>query len=268
MPPSKIAYRHGDWKMTTELADASADAGTPAVHPPLSQWRRLFYIFFAPSKTFIDIRRSASWWLPFLITVLVGYGFTYTVTREIGWRTVVETSLRRSVKEQERMAELTPPRATALKNGMMSTIKYIAYAAPIVSLVLAVVISALLLATLNFGFGGRAKFGQMMAVYFYATFPVNLKYLLAILVIAFLSPDQFVLQNPIGSNLGFYLSPETPGWWMALATQIGLFTLWGLILFSMGSAIVARLKPRQGAAAVVGWWILMVIGLTLGGLAR
>lgn len=254
--------------MTTELAGTSADAGASAVHPPLSQWGRLFYIFFAPSRTFIDIRRSSSWWLPFLIAVLVGYGFTYTVTREVGWRTVVETSLRRSPKEQERMAELTPSQAATLKNGIMSTIKYIAYAAPIISLGSALVVAAVLLATLNFGFGGRAKFGQMMAVYFYATLPVSLKYLLAIFVIAFLSPDQFVLQNPLGSNLGFYLPPETPGWWMALATQIGVFTLWGLILFSMGGAIVARVKRGQSAKAVVGWWILMVLGLTLGGLAR
>lgn len=38
---------------------------------PLSEPARVLNTFFAPSKTFTDLRRSASWWLPFLITAVV-----------------------------------------------------------------------------------------------------------------------------------------------------------------------------------------------------
>jgi hypothetical protein len=74
-----------------------------------------------------------------------------------------------------------------------------------------------------------------------------------------INPDQFQLKNPIGSDLGYYLSPDTAPWLMALATQISLFAIWVLILLSMGCAIVGKIKPNQGAKAVVGWWVLFVV---------
>jgi len=38
---------------------------------PLSEPARVLNTFFAPRKTFTDLRRSASWWLPFLISAIV-----------------------------------------------------------------------------------------------------------------------------------------------------------------------------------------------------
>ena len=43
---------------------------------PLSQMERVIDTFVAPSKTFHDILRSASWWLPWLLGVLVTLGFS------------------------------------------------------------------------------------------------------------------------------------------------------------------------------------------------
>ena len=37
----------------------------------LSQVERVVDTFVAPSKTFTDILRSTTWWLPFLLSVLV-----------------------------------------------------------------------------------------------------------------------------------------------------------------------------------------------------
>ncbi len=245
------------------MTDPVATASQPSVRSTsqsLSQWQRLLYVFVAPSKTFSDILRSASWWLPFVLTALVGYGFTYTVQRRVGWEKVVENAIQQSPQQQDRIANMPPDQAATLRKGMMMSFQYISYASPLFALAVAAAVSALLLATVNFVFAGRAKFGQMMAVYFYASFPLNLKYLLGIVVLfAGIDPGQFRIQNPVGSNLGFYLSPDTPGWLMALAMQIGIFPLWLFILFAMGCAIVAGVKRSQGAAAVGCWWILLVL---------
>ncbi len=40
----------------------------------LSQVERVIDTFVAPSKTFHDILRDASWWLPWLLGVLVTHG--------------------------------------------------------------------------------------------------------------------------------------------------------------------------------------------------
>ncbi len=250
--------------MTDPVAASSSSAAqsaqpTQPLDQPLSQWQRLLYVFIAPGKTFADILRNASWWLPFVLTALIGYGFTYAVERQVGWEQVVENVIQQS-PQQDRLANMTPEQAAAMKRGMQMFFRYIAYATPLFALAVAALVSALLLATLNFIFAGRAKFGQMMAVYFYATFPLNLKYLLGIIVLfAGMNPAQFRIQNPVGGNLGYYLSLDTPAWLTALATHLGIFTLWLLILLSLGSAIVARVKRSQAAVAVVGWWILLVL---------
>ena len=257
--------------MTDPVAASSSSAAQPAqptqpaqpaqpADQPLSQWQRLLYVFIAPGKTFADILRNASWWLPFVLTALISYGFTYAVERQVGWEQVVENVIQQSPQQQDRLANMTPEQAAAMKRGMQMFFRYIAYATPLFALAVAALVSALLLATLNFIFAGRAKFGQMMAVYFYATFPLNVKYLLGIIVLfAGMNPAQFRIQNPVGSNLGYYLSLDTPAWLTALATHLDIFTLWLLILLSLGSAIVARIKRSQAAVAVVGWWILLVL---------
>ncbi len=245
--------------MTDPVAAASPSDAQP-VDRPLSQWQRLLYIFVSPGKTFADVLRNADWWLPFVLTALVGYGFTYAVERQVGWGQVVENAIQQSPQQQERIANMTPEQVAAMKRGMQMFFRYISYATPLFALAVAAIVSALLLGTLNFIFAGRAKFGQMMAVYFYATFPLNLKYLLGIIVLfAGMNPAQFRIQNPVGSNLGYYLSPDTPVWLTTLAAHLGIFTLWLLILLSLGSAIVARVKRGQAAVAVVGWWILLVL---------
>lgn len=244
----------------SDPATVAFQSGAPSASEPLSQWQRLLYIFIAPRKTFTDILRSSSWWLPFLLTMLVAYGFSYVVGTRVTWEKVVDNTLQQSPKQMERLANMTPAQVAAQKKGMAVYFRYISDAAPVLSLLVAAVVAALLLATVNLIFGGQAKFKQMMAVYFYSTFPLNLKYLLAIIVLyAGINADQFQIQNPIGSNLGYYLSPDTPPWLMALATELSLFALWGLILFSLGCAIAARLKTSQGAKAVVGWWIVLVV---------
>jgi len=52
----------------------------------LSQWQRVTNTFSAPSKTFEDIKSgNKSWWLPFIVMLLIGYVFTAAVTQKVGW---------------------------------------------------------------------------------------------------------------------------------------------------------------------------------------
>ena len=45
-----------------------------SVEPKMSEMGRLLNVFGAPSKTFADIRRNASWWAPWLIGALFFFG--------------------------------------------------------------------------------------------------------------------------------------------------------------------------------------------------
>ncbi len=55
--------------------------------------------------------------------------------------------------------------------------------------------------------------------------------------------------NPMEANKVLY----------ALASSIDIVTIWSLILFGMGIAIVAGVKRSSGYIAVFGWWALIVL---------
>ena len=60
----------------------------------------------------------------------------------------------------------------------------------------ALVIAAVLIGTINFGFGGRAKFGDVFAVVYYAWLPQLVKVLLGVVVIyAGMAPESFNIQE-------------------------------------------------------------------------
>ncbi len=228
--------------------------------PGLSDAARLVDTFVAPRKTFTDICRSSRWWLPFLISVLVSYAFVFTVDRKVGWSQVVENTLKQSAKQQERFADMEPTQASQARHQMASTYRYFAYSAPAFTLLFAGLCAAVLLATLNFGFAGEAKFGRMVAVWMYATLPLALKSMLAAAVLhAGLSPEDFNLQNPAGTNLGFYLPPDTSKGLITLASSIDIFTIWTVVLLIIGCAIVANVKRSSAAVAVIGWWAIIVL---------
>jgi len=245
----------------TEMTDPGAvvAGGTP-VAPPLSQVERVVDTFIAPSKTFTDILRDQSWWLPFLLVFIIGYGFIFTVEKRVGWDQVLENSLKVNTSQAERINNSPPDQQATVRGAMKASFKYFSYGFIVFVLLYWVVATAVLMATLNFGFGGHAKFGQLFAVFVYAGLPGIFKSIFAIIVLfAGIDPQSFQLQNPVGTNLGYYLPAETPKWLMTLGTSIDVLTIWTIVLLVIGSAIVAKVKRGTAAVAVVGWWVLLTL---------
>ncbi len=114
--------------------------------------------------------------------------------------------------------------------------------------------------TLNFGLGGHATFGQLFAVWMYATLPWLIQAILAaVALFAGLDADAFNLKNPVGTNLGYYLPSDWPQWLITLGTSIDVLSIWVVILLIIGCAIVARTKVAATATAIVGWWVLITL---------
>src|SRR5215469_685664 len=74
----------------------------------LSEPARIIDTFLAPNKTFADIHRSALWWGPFLITVILSVAFAYAVGAKIGFRKAVENQIERSPKASQRLEQMPP----------------------------------------------------------------------------------------------------------------------------------------------------------------
>jgi hypothetical protein len=228
----------------------------------LTQWQRVTNTFMAPSKTFEDIKGgNRSWWLPLIIMALAGYLLFAAVSQKIGLQTVVDNQVRLDPKSQERMAQSTPEqRATGNKIAVGIT-EGVFLGGPLIGLLGAAVLSGVMLGTINFIFGGRAKYSSVFAMYYYAYLPSLVKVLLGIVVIyAGIAPESFNIKNFAPTNLGAFLDPvETNKALYALATSIDAVTIWTLILVSIGIATVAGVKRSSGYIAVFGWWVIVVL---------
>ena len=89
-------------------------------------------------------------------------------------------------------------------------------------------LSLVLWGTINFGFGGKAKFGEIFAVSYYAWLPEIFKALLGTIVIySGMAPESFNIKNFAPTNLGAFLDPvETNKALYSLATSLDAFTIW------------------------------------------
>ncbi|WP_263358696.1 YIP1 family protein [Acidicapsa ligni] len=228
--------------------------------PALTQVQRVVYTFTAPSKTFKDIKRSTSWWLPFLLSVIFSYALFASIGAKVGWTQVTENAIRMSPKQAEQMDKLTPEqRATQIAIATKFT-EGIFAAVPVFSILATAVIAAVFFATINFGFGGKATFWQAFAVTWYAGLPALIKVILGIAALfAGAAPESFNSRNFSGTNIGYYLSPDTSKPILALATSFDVVTIWTLVLYSIGFSIIAGTKRSAGYITVFAWWILMVL---------
>ena len=232
------------------------------VTPGLSQMQRLTNTFTAPSKVFEDIKRGhKSWWLPFIIYVILGFAFYGAVNTKVGMRQVSENQVKLSPKAEDQMAQLTPEQREQRMKMSTAITQGIFMATPVFLLVMGVVISAVLLGTINFGFGGRAKFGSIFAVWMYAMLPSCIKTLLGIVVLyAGTAPESFNIKNFAPTNLGAFMNPlDMNAGLYSLASSIDIITIWTLALVGIGTAMVAGVKRSSGYIASFGWWALIVV---------
>ena len=239
----------------------SEPAMQPAAATGLTQWQRVACTFTAPSKTFEDVKRgNRSWWLPLIVMALVGYILFAAVAQKIGIQQTVDNQIRMDPKAQERMANASPEQRAMGEKVSVGITEGVFIAGPLIGMLGALVVAAVLMGTINFGFGGRAKFGEVFAVVYYAWLPQVVKVLLGTAVIyAGVAPESFNIKNFAPTNLGAFLDPtDTAKWLYALATSLDAVTIWMVVLMSIGVATVAGVKRSAGYIAVFGWWLIIV----------
>jgi hypothetical protein len=227
--------------------------------PGLSQVERVVDTFVAPSKTFKDILRSTSWWLPFVLLVLVTLGSSAAVEKQVGWGRVADNQIHQNPKQEEAMASLTPEQRASRMQMTGNIYRYSSYGSFVFILVFVGLFALIYWASFNFGLGAKTTFGQMFAVCMYASLPRLLTGILSILTLMFgNSADSYDMRNPVGTNLAYFMPDSGP----ALKAALGFFDvigLWQLALLVIGMAIVAKVSTGKAAAVVVGWWVIGLI---------
>jgi Yip1 domain len=241
-----------------ERMNAAADTA-PLGEKPLTELERVIDTFVAPSKTFTDIRRSASWWVPWLLMSVFGLAMVFVVDKKLGMDTAYENQMRLSPKQMDKIDQMPPDQKTnAMKLGANIT-RYFAYASPLLTIVFIGIIAGVLMATFNFGLGAEVKFMQSMAISMYAFLPTIIKSLIAIGVVSAGAAEGFTFQNPVASNLSGLVDPNSSHFLYSILTSIDIFTIWTLILTGIGYSCITKVKRGTCMGVVFGWWAVMAL---------
>ncbi len=240
-------------------------AAVPAETKPLTEMERVVDTFVAPSKTFTDIRRNASWWVPWLLMSIFGLGMVFAVDKKLGMDTAYQNQLRLSPKQMDKIDQMpADQKAKTIEFGTTIT-RYFAYGSPLLTIIFVGVMAAVLMATFNFGFGAEVKFPQAMAISMYAFLPTILKSLIATAVVAAGGAEGFTFQNPVASNLSGLVDPNSSHFLYSLLTSLDAFNIWVLILTGIGYSCVTRVKRGTCMAVVFGWWaVVALVGAGIG----
>jgi hypothetical protein len=227
---------------------------------PLSEVARVIDTFIAPKKTFLDIRRTAKWWLPFLLVTIAGWGLVYVAEQKIGLQKLVENDLHARPKQEAQFEKLTPAQQ-AQQIKVTGVIYYVAI--PVIFLLLWLVMAALQFATFKFGANADISYSKSLGVVVYAALPILLRSLLAIVsLLAGASPEGFTLNNPIASNPGYFMNAADSPFWYFIGSQVDIFLLWTLALTAIGFATVGKVKMGTSFAIVIGWWVVITLAFS------
>jgi hypothetical protein len=237
-----------------------ATTALPSQEPALSEGQRLVNVFIAPSKTFTDLRRNASWWAPFLIIVIVSVIFSYVVDQKVSFRKVVDNQIQLQPRAAEQLEQMAADkREKAIEQRVLIT-KVVTYVVPLIGLVLYAIFAAVLLATLKVVSNAQVAFGALFAMIVYTRLPEVVRAVLVILsLLAGVSSDSFDIKNPLATNAAYFLDPSSSPVLRALLSSLDVITIWALVLVAIGVACVAKVKRGTAFAIVFGWFALVVL---------
>ena len=72
--------------------------------------------------------------------------------------------------------------------------------------------------------------------------------------------DGFTFQNPIATNLGYFIDPTSSKFLNAIGTNVDVFYIWALVLTAMGLSDISNLKRQSAYMGVFGWALVVAVG--------
>ena len=246
--------------MSTSAAPLPGDAR-------LSEPARIVNAFISPSKTFTDLRRNSSWWVPWLLISVVALLFVYTVQVKVGFDQVLRNEIAKNARSEAQLSRLPADQRAERLQGITKFTQAVAYASPLTGLIAFVIIAAVLMATFNFGAGASIPFKTSLAVVTYGNLPTVVYALLGIVTLALgVNPETFNIKNPVATNPAYFLDPTGNRFAYTMASALDLFVLWTLVLMAIGYSDVSKLKRSTALAVIIGWylvWKLVASGFAL-----
>ncbi|HVP36271.1 MAG TPA: YIP1 family protein [Terriglobales bacterium] len=214
---------------------------------------RVFGVFFEPKKVFTFLNNKPSWLFAFLLIVVIGV-------------IVAEITLPQNLLLQKEIVSQSPRVASAPgildKMTEITTVKRIS---TVISEIIKVFIGLILLTSFvyflcNIILGGDSSYKKVLSIVTYTSFIPTLGAILKTPLI--LAKNSANVQTSLA-----LLVPEgdfTKIRYMLLGA-VEIFSIWQLILIALGVTVLYKFSMSKAlVATIIGWAILVIIGIGLG----
>jgi hypothetical protein len=236
--------------------------------PGLSEPQRLVNVFIAPRKTFEDLKRNPSWWVPWLISAVFGLVSAFVIVQKVDLVHLTEQRMEQSKFAQQRMESLSPAQREQAMRSQATVLKVTFFVRPIFGLIAGLIGASILMAVYNFILGAEVPFQRAMAILFYASLPSLIKTALLCLNLL-LSSDVSGIDpdiNPVATNPGFFMDPHANKFIYYLASGVDVIAIWVTILLAIGFATASTNRKPTLATSMTTMFLIYAV-LVVGGAA-
>ena len=176
-------------------------------------------------------------------------------------------SAKNSVEHSKRADQFDKLPADQQASQLRITSKIVAffsYFSPLLLLLYALIATLALWLTFKVALGAETSFGQSFAIVMYGWLPGVLGAILAaVSLFAGVNPDGFDAKNPVGTNVGYYLDPETTGRFLrGMLTSLDVFSIWTVVLIGIGFASTSKVKRSTAITVVAVWYLVFKLAVS------
>lgn len=232
--------------------------------PGLSPLGAVAGVFRRPQATFAALVRRPTWWLPFVVGVLLAAVFSVVMTDKIDY----DTAMRQAIEKRSARSSQTISRQQMDESidRAVEVQRKIAPFSPTIGAAMYAFIFfaiALVLAFSANAFGAEAKIPVFLAIYAYAQIPLLVRSAIALGRLSF-AADASLTFDDLG-RLGAvgpaaFLSPRTapPLVWVA-ASSCDILVLATVFLLVLGFRAIPGLSRKSATMLPISLWFLMVL---------
>jgi hypothetical protein len=233
----------------------------PAEPASLSEGARIVNTFIAPSKTFTDLRRNASWWGPWLLISIFALIFVYSMDRKIGFEQINKNEIAHSSRAEQ--FDKLPPDQQAKQLQISNTfVRYLSYGIPVMILLYLAIVAAVLWTTFRFAAGADLSFKTAYAIIFYAGLPGIIgSFLGAISMFAGVDPEGFNVNNPVATNPAYFMDRAGNKFLYVMASGLDVLIIWSIVLMGIGFACNSKVKRSTAIGIVAGWYLVWKLAM-------
>lgn len=235
----------------------------PAPEPaPLSEGARLIDTFIAPSKTFTDLGRNASWWGPWLLISIFALIFVYSMQRQIGFEQITKNEIAHSSRADqfEKLPAEQQEKQIRLSNSILN---YFSYGSPVMILLYFAITTLVLWATFKVATGSSISYKVAYAIVFYASLPTVIGSILGtISMYAGIDPEGFNVNNPVATNPAYFMDRAGNKFLYGMASGLDVIVIWTIVLMGIGFSCNSKVKRSTAIAIVAAWYVFWKLGMS------